>query len=126
MCRVHKDAGVLWRDDRLDDVGDVIYVREGFDAEEDVVEGLLGRLCGIFRGPDDYGTLVAQWSPESRGKHTGVGLKPLIAVQRRPGECQQYVESSGSCGVLERDAVLGNIFVSRLPHESDIAGICCL
>jgi hypothetical protein len=52
---------VLWRDDRLDDVGDVIYVREGFYAEEDVVEGLLRRMRGIFRGPDDYGTLVAQW-----------------------------------------------------------------
>ena len=44
---------MLWRDDRLDDVGNVIYVGKGFDAEENVVEGLLGRVCGIFGCSDD-------------------------------------------------------------------------
>jgi hypothetical protein len=41
MCRVHEDAGVLWRDDRLNNVGDIIYVGECLDAKEDVVKGLL-------------------------------------------------------------------------------------
>ena len=58
MCRIHKDSGVLWCDDRLDNVGDVIYVREGFHAKEDVVEGLFGRMCGIFGCSDDCWKLV--------------------------------------------------------------------
>ena len=44
---------MLGRDDRLDDVGDIVYVREGFYAEEDIVKGLLGRMGGIFRGAND-------------------------------------------------------------------------
>lgn len=44
---------MLWRDDRLDDVGDVVDVGQCFDAEEDVVEGLLGRMRGILGCPDD-------------------------------------------------------------------------
>jgi hypothetical protein len=53
MCRVHKDAGVLWGDDRLDDIGNIIYIRESLYAEEDIVERLLGRMGGIFRSSDD-------------------------------------------------------------------------
>jgi hypothetical protein len=44
---------VLGRDDRLDDVGDIVYVRESFYAEEDIVKGLLGRMGGIFGGAND-------------------------------------------------------------------------
>jgi hypothetical protein len=54
MCRVHEDAGVLWRDDRLDDVGDIIYIGECLDAKEDVIKGLLGGVCGIFGCSDDW------------------------------------------------------------------------
>jgi len=39
---------VLGRNDGLDDVGDIVYIGKGLDAEEDVVEGLLGRMGGIF------------------------------------------------------------------------------
>jgi hypothetical protein len=53
MRRVHKDAGVLWRDDRLDDVGDIVYIGKCLDAKEDVVKGLLGGVCGLFRCSDD-------------------------------------------------------------------------
>lgn len=48
---------MLWRDDRLDDVGDIIYIGECFDAKQDVVEGLLGGMCGIFRCADDWAVL---------------------------------------------------------------------
>jgi hypothetical protein len=44
---------MLWRDNRLNDVGDIIYIGECLDAKEDVVEGLLGRLCGFFGCFDD-------------------------------------------------------------------------
>jgi hypothetical protein len=44
---------VLRRDDRLDDVGDIVYIRQGFDAEEDVIKRLLGRMGGIFGCADD-------------------------------------------------------------------------
>ena len=37
---VEQYACVLRRNDRLDDVGQIIDVWQGFDAEEDVVEGL--------------------------------------------------------------------------------------
>lgn len=44
---------MLRGDDRLDDVGDIVYIGEGLDAEEDVVERLLGRMGGIFGCADD-------------------------------------------------------------------------
>ena len=44
---------MLGRDDRLDDVGDIVYVREGFYAEEDIVKGLLGRMGGVFGCADN-------------------------------------------------------------------------
>ena len=53
MCGVHKDAGVLGRDHRLDDVGDIVYVRKSFYAEEDIIKGLFGRMGGIFGGSND-------------------------------------------------------------------------
>jgi hypothetical protein len=49
---------MLWGNDRLDDVGDVVYIRKGFNTEEDIVEGLFGRMCGIFGRSNDCGTLV--------------------------------------------------------------------
>jgi hypothetical protein len=44
---------MLGRNDRLDDVGDIVYIRKGFYAEEDVVERLFGRMGGIFGCSDD-------------------------------------------------------------------------
>ena len=44
---------MLGGDDRLDDVGDIVYVRQGFDAEKNIVKGLLGRMGGIFGGSND-------------------------------------------------------------------------
>ena len=44
---------MLGRDDRLDDVGDIVYVRQGFYAEKNIIKGLLGRMGGIFRGSND-------------------------------------------------------------------------
>jgi hypothetical protein len=90
MCGVHKDAGVLGRDNRLDDVGDIVYVRKSFYAKEDIIKGLFGRMGSIFGGSND-----------------SMGLEALVAV-----ECR-----------LERDAVLCNALVSRLPHERDVAGV---
>jgi hypothetical protein len=52
VCSVHKDAGMLRRDDRLDDVGDIVYIRQGFYAKQDVIKRLLGRMGGIFGGAD--------------------------------------------------------------------------
>jgi hypothetical protein len=39
---------MLRRNDRLDDVGDIVYIGKGFYAEEDVVKRLFGRMGGIF------------------------------------------------------------------------------
>lgn len=44
---------MLRRDDRLDDVGNIVYIRQGFYAKEDVVKWLLGRMGGIFGSADD-------------------------------------------------------------------------
>jgi hypothetical protein len=44
---------MLRRDDRLNDVGNVVYIGQGFYAKEDVVKRLLGRMRGIFGGADD-------------------------------------------------------------------------
>ena len=41
MRGVYENAGVLWRDDGLDYGRDIVDVGEGFDAEQDVVEGSL-------------------------------------------------------------------------------------
>jgi hypothetical protein len=40
VCGIDKDARVLGRDDRLDDVRNIVYIGKGFDAEEYVVEWL--------------------------------------------------------------------------------------
>jgi hypothetical protein len=55
---------MLRRDDRLDDVGNIVYIRQGFYAKEDVVKRLLGRMGGIFGSADD-----------------SMGLEPLVAVE---------------------------------------------
>jgi hypothetical protein len=55
---------MLWGDDGFDDVGDIVYIRKGLDAEEDVVKGLFGGMGGVFGGSDD-----------------SIGLEPLIAVE---------------------------------------------
>lgn len=39
ICRVDEDAGVLGSDDRLNDGGEVVDIREGLDAENHVVVG---------------------------------------------------------------------------------------
>ena len=39
---------MLRRDDRLDDVGDIVYIRQGLYAEEDVVEWLFRRMRSVF------------------------------------------------------------------------------
>lgn len=44
---------MLGRDHRLDDVGDIVYVRKSFYAEEDIIKGLFGRMGGIFGGSND-------------------------------------------------------------------------
>jgi hypothetical protein len=44
---------MLRRDDRLDDVGNIVYIGQGFYAKEDVVKWLLGRMGGIFGSADD-------------------------------------------------------------------------
>jgi hypothetical protein len=46
---------MLWGDDGFDDVGDIVYIGKGLDAEEDVVERLFGGMGGIFGGSDDCG-----------------------------------------------------------------------
>ena len=44
---------MLRGDDRLDDVGDIVYIGQGFYAKEDVIKRLLGRMGGIFGCADD-------------------------------------------------------------------------
>lgn len=44
---------MLRRDDRLNDVGNIVYIGQGFYAKEDVVKWLLGRMRGIFGSADD-------------------------------------------------------------------------
>jgi hypothetical protein len=40
VCGIDEYAGVLRRDDRFDDIGDIIYIGKGLDAEENIVEWL--------------------------------------------------------------------------------------
>jgi hypothetical protein len=97
MCRVHKDAGVLWGNDRLDDVGNIVYIWESFYAEKDIVERLLGRMGGIFRSSDDCegisGTAVASYA----NIHTSVRLESLVAVERRSGNLLATAQHGLSC-----------------------------
>lgn len=44
MGCVDKDTGMLGRNDRFDDGGDIVHVRQSFYAEQDIVEGGLRRL----------------------------------------------------------------------------------
>jgi hypothetical protein len=44
---------VLGGDDGFDDVGDIVYVGQGFNAEKNIVKGLFGRMGGIFGGSND-------------------------------------------------------------------------
>jgi hypothetical protein len=55
---VHKDAGVLRSHDRLNNVGQVVYIGKCFDAEEDVIEGRLLASC-LFGGLNNKSWLEA-------------------------------------------------------------------
>lgn len=39
---------MLWRNDGFDDVSDVVYIGKCFDAEQDVIKGLFGGVCGFL------------------------------------------------------------------------------
>lgn len=52
VCGVHEDAGVLRSDDRLDDGGQVVHVRQGLDAQNDIVVRIFSGRC-FFWGTDD-------------------------------------------------------------------------
>lgn len=41
MRGVDKNASVLGRDDRLDDGCKIVDIRQGLDAEDDIIEGSL-------------------------------------------------------------------------------------
>lgn len=55
---------MLWRDDRLDNVGDIVYIGKGFYAEQDIVERLFGRMSSVFWGSDDCE--LSQWGCKER------------------------------------------------------------
>ncbi len=48
---------MLGRNDGIDYGGEIVDVGEGFDAEDDVVEGALLSICGFFGLSDD-----CEWS----------------------------------------------------------------
>jgi len=52
VCGIHEDAGVLRSDDRLDDGGQVVHVRQGLDAQNDIVVRIFSGGC-FFWGTDD-------------------------------------------------------------------------
>ncbi len=52
VCRINKDARVLRGDHGLDYVCQVVDIGEGFNAEEDVIEGGL-LACGVFGALDN-------------------------------------------------------------------------
>lgn len=67
---VDKNASVLGSDDGFDDGSEVVELRQGLDAEQDVVEGALLQLTGLLRSTCDLGicqllTLVASVALES-------------------------------------------------------------
>lgn len=61
VCGVHKDTGMLRRYDRLDDICNIVYIGECLHAEEDVVEWLFRRMCGIFGCSHDCSRLGWVW-----------------------------------------------------------------
>lgn len=40
ICGIHQDTGVLGSDDGFNNGGKVIDIRQGFDAEDDIVVGI--------------------------------------------------------------------------------------
>ena len=73
---------MLGGDDRLDDVGNVVYIWEGFYAKENIIKGLLGRMSGILGCSHDCRrrSVISRllWCKTVR---TSVGLKSLVAVE---------------------------------------------
>lgn len=52
ICGVDEDASVLGSDDGFNHRGQVVDIREGFHAEDDIVVGLFARV-GFFRSAND-------------------------------------------------------------------------
>jgi hypothetical protein len=53
MCGVDEDAGMLGSHNGIDHRGEVVDVREGFDAKDDIVERALSLRCRFFWNFDD-------------------------------------------------------------------------
>lgn len=61
---------MLRRHDGFDDIGNVVDIGEGFNAEEDVVEWLFRRMCGVFRRADDWSTVSVLINERAAGEDT--------------------------------------------------------
>lgn len=93
---VDEDAGVLWRDNGLDDASQVVDIGEGLYAEQNVVERGARGAGSLFRGAHDCRTgsvgswRKAGWLASSR---TMSGLKALVA---KPGRSVTVSAMAGS------------------------------
>src|SRR5579859_7300636 len=54
MSSIDKNASVLWSDNGFDNAGEIVYIWESFHAKQDVVEGLIFRVCRILRCSNHY------------------------------------------------------------------------
>lgn len=54
MGGVDEDAGVLGRNDGVNDSGEVVDIGEGLDAEDDIVECAVSTRRGFFWRLDNY------------------------------------------------------------------------
>jgi len=67
---------VLRSDDGFDNRGEIVDIRESFNAEEDIVEGTFDLLCSFFWRANDWSRcqLEAMRSRDVRGLSTNLVL----------------------------------------------------
>ena len=84
MRRVHQYAGMLRSDNGLDNGGQIIDIRKGFDAEKDVIERCLAAR-GIFGSSDNYIKIRLRiWKISDYCLPTVPGFESFIAKEFGP------------------------------------------
>ena len=57
VCGVNQYTGMLRSNNRLNYCRKIVYVWQGLDAKQDIVEGALFIVRGFFWSPDDWNVL---------------------------------------------------------------------
>lgn len=86
--------------DGVDDRGEIIDIRKGFYAENDIVEGALLLMSGIFWRSNNWrdSSVPRIDGDEPAGRLTMARLEALVAKRRRPDD--RVRTSSARCARL--------------------------